>query len=957
MGEGLPRAADPEAVHTPGSLAAALRALAGARSVRAIEAASRTPGGKARLSKSTVQALFDPATLCRQATLEIYLEVVGIPVGEWDRWFDAWERARTTSGAFGAVRARDASWKLLGVHEPIEMPGTDPNTLPVYVPRDVDGQPGTGVRARLAEAAVSGGFVVLVGGSSTGKTRCLWEAVRAELGQWWLRRPSGADELAGWAADPPPRLVLWLDELQNHLNEGGLTAAAAERLIAGGCVLVGTLWPSYYRPYSATPDAAFGGGPDADPYEDERRTLALARVIRLPERPTPAEWRRARALADGSGDGREGGGDARLREALRHGGYGFPQTIAAAPQLVDRWKDGNAYETAVLTAAVDAVRLGVRTPIPAALLRAAAPGYCSLDERAQAPSDWFEAALAYATQRLNGAIAALTPVAGGTTMGTVAGYRLADYLLEHLLPDRRRYCPPATFWEACLTHLRFDAEPAVWDDLVRLGHGAFDRLRYCYALPLLDHPTLSWDGRRWTRLEGLLDRRTATEELQEWADAGERWAVQQLASRLARQGKVRQAIDLLRKHAVTGGSDVAKMLAEELVFLGGVQQAISVLRAETDTGARLVSGLSSQLADFLAEHGEAQELRYRADAEDVVAAGRLAELLGELCEMQELRDRAAAGSEHARKKLAEVLAEQGEVEEAITIARDLADGEDSFVKREMIGLLDDLLTQKDSVEELRARADAGDRRAVYSLAHWLAEHGQVEEAITVLRDHADSDYPATRQLANLLAEHGQVEEAIRLLRDRVDAIAPAVSMLTLSLIDLLAEHGDVQQLRERADAGSGYAARRLADLLAERGDVQQLRDRADTGDGHARYRLGDLLADRGHVEELRDRADAGDVYIADRLARWLAERGDVQQLRDRADTGDLRAARWLADLLAERGEVSQARTVLTAMVDAADEDAAPRMIALLRGSGRYAEAECLWRFGLTAEGEIASGPT
>jgi len=51
------------------------------------------------------------------------------------------------------------------------------------VPRDADAA-GSGVRARVAAAAEQGGFVLLVGGSSVGKTRCAAEALMALLPDW-----------------------------------------------------------------------------------------------------------------------------------------------------------------------------------------------------------------------------------------------------------------------------------------------------------------------------------------------------------------------------------------------------------------------------------------------------------------------------------------------------------------------------------------------------------------------------------------------------------------------------------------------------------------------------------------------------------------------------------------------------------------------------------------------------
>ena len=152
--------------------------------------------------------------------------------------------------------------------------------------------------------------------------------------------------------------------------------------------------------------------------------LDLAAVIRIGPEFSPAEQDRARAAA---------ARDPRLPVALGAAGYGLTQTLAAAPQLVARWEDAQTadpYAWAVLTAALDVARLGARAPLSADLLRAAAPGYCTSAQQAEAPDNWFEQALAYATDKLHGAAAALSPAGAG--MGQVAGYTVGG------LPDPAR---------------------------------------------------------------------------------------------------------------------------------------------------------------------------------------------------------------------------------------------------------------------------------------------------------------------------------------------------------------------------------------------------------------------------------------------------------------------------------------------------------------------------------------
>ena len=289
---------------------------------------------------------------------------------------------------------------------------------------------------------------------------------------------------------------MWLDELQRYLDgEHGLTGAVVRALLNAPhpAVIIGTLWPDRYTAYTAVP--ALGG---ADPHAREREVLDLAAIIRIDPEFSPAEQDRARAAA---------ARDPRLRVALEAAGYGLTQTLAAAPQLVARWEDAQTaspYAWAVLTAALDAARLGARAPLSADFLRAAAPGYCTSQQQAEAPENWFEQALAYATGKLHGAAAALSPAGAG--MGQVAGYTAADYLIQHASRERRYARVPASTWDAVLSHIR---DPA---DAARLADSARNRLLYRYAIPLYRHAADAGDGDAAVRLAGLLAERGDLDE-------------------------------------------------------------------------------------------------------------------------------------------------------------------------------------------------------------------------------------------------------------------------------------------------------------------------------------------------------------------------------------------------------------------------------------------------------------
>jgi hypothetical protein len=180
----------------------------------------------------------------------------------------------------GGVLVADADMRSLGVHEAISVEGASDETPPTYVERDIDlDGSGRGLRQRLGIAASRGGFVLLVGDSSTGKTRATIEALRTVVPDWLLLHPESAEEIRMLADEPQGRLVVWLDELQKFLDgPGGLGAATLRRLLAAPdpVIVVGTLWSDRWDMWTAVP-AAFG----KDVYCQERELVQLATMVRV----------------------------------------------------------------------------------------------------------------------------------------------------------------------------------------------------------------------------------------------------------------------------------------------------------------------------------------------------------------------------------------------------------------------------------------------------------------------------------------------------------------------------------------------------------------------------------------------------------------------------------------------------------------------------------------------------
>lgn len=361
-----------------------------------------------------------------------------------------------------------AEWdaQRLGVHPAAPSPGQQlpaPGfVLPTYVPRPHDTQ----IQRRLESVAAGGAFELLVvrGSSCTGKTRTAYEAVRAALPHWRLIHPKTAEAVVALVDSQrvTSETVLWLDDAHHLFNEpnGEQAAAALRHLLErpGPGLLVATMWPQHYDEL-VTPASS---GTDRHP--QTRELLRAFPAVDVPER------FHGRSLQDLEARAQH---DSALRAALETVSEpgAITQTLAAGPDLLDRWEHASCpYGRAVLTAAIDARRLGVRAALPKAFLHAAAPGYLTDYERATAPSDWFERATTYCCQRVKGVASALQSVPLPTGMGPRQDvYGLADYLEQHAGEKRASQPIPAPFWEAVEHHVTDG------DDLTRLARQAWGR--------------------------------------------------------------------------------------------------------------------------------------------------------------------------------------------------------------------------------------------------------------------------------------------------------------------------------------------------------------------------------------------------------------------------------------------------------------------------------------------------
>ena len=499
----------------------------------------------------------------------------------------------------------------LGVH-PLAGGGRH-GPMPAYIRRPHDEV----LRLVLDPEVADSRLIVVRGEACAGKSRAAYEAVADRLADWPLEYPpTAAALLARLEAGIPARTVLWLGELCRYADADGGAAALsglAELLDGEGHLVVTTVWPEHWEAYVTAAGARRGAG---DPARMAGRLLAGLDEIAVMWEPDPASGGvidvPARFTA-GELTAAAASGDPVLAAAAAAAGPDgqVTQYLAGGPGLLRRYDGpgGDPYGQAIITAAMDAARLGHAGPLPAALVQDAAIGYLAGGPAAADPASRRDGALAWASAELGVTVRALGPVSP-VSAGGVAGYRVADYLDQHGRRTRQDRLSPASLWDALIA----GAAGASAADLTRVAQAARDRGLYCHAAALwtaavsagsadaagrlVAHlretsPGDAGPAGRWAagriRLDDPWDLARLLEELRA-AGAGD--AVQALLARdPARQVTVDHrwdAIELLGALRAAGAAGAVDILAARLVeqaSLEHLRSVASLLRALRAAGA------------------------------------------------------------------------------------------------------------------------------------------------------------------------------------------------------------------------------------------------------------------------------------------------------------------------------------------------------------------------------------
>lgn len=702
--------------------------------------------------------------------------------GRADRRADQTPSGDTQTAAIPGIPIGQCDPLDLEVHPAGDRPGRDTaGALPGYVPRAHDEQ----LAAVVAEAAAGrSAMAVLIGSSSTGKTRACWEAVQplaqAEPGWhlWHPYDPTRADAALVGLAAVGPRTVVWLNEAQHYLGAGERLAAAVHALLTdpdrAPVLVLGTLWPEYDVEYATRPAS---GSPDQ--YARVRELLA-GRRIWVPDTFDAEALTTAQGLAEG--------GDRLLTAVLGHRHEGrIAQHLAGAPELLARYHGASAGARALVQVAADARRLGVGLHLPLAFLADAVPDYLDPDTYDVLADDWLARALDELARPVHGNFAPLRrvrerpehPAPGSASTGPRATfpagplYRLADYLEQHGRRERRLVCPPASFWHAACIHLTGP------DDLRHLAVAAQNRFRQHWAERLYRRAADAGDAEAlyelaWTRHQAG-DQAGAEDLYRRAADAGSGQALVELVRTRKRAGDQAGAEEAFRRAADIGDAEALCGLARMRHQAGDQAGAEDLLRRAMDTGSsRALAQLAWMWHRAGDQAGVESLLRRAADAGDAGALFELAhmrEWIGDQAAAEDLYWRAAdAGAPHALLALASMRWWAG----------DDAGADDLVWRSAAAGNTDGLIRLAFSwevagnlagAEDLyRHIADTGETRGLTHLGRMREEAGDdagAEELYQCAADAGDTD--GVVHLADMRAAAGDQAGAEDLLRYGLEA--------------------------------------------------------------------------------------------------------------------------------------------------------------------------------------------
>ena len=616
---------------------------------------------------------------------------------------------------------------LVGIHPAIPLPINSDvslsSELPSYVSRDIDADLHTLLRAKRG----NGGLIVLVGRTASGKTRCAYESIKAVLPDWKFCLPGSPEYLTNMIESglDLSRTVIWLDESQKFFGPGKMKATAMRRLLFGTDhppILIGTIWPETYTRLRTH----LAGDDQEDPNRDAREILSLASrfdVLGF----SSAEKERAARIAEI---------DPRVREAISNGSdIGFTQLLAAAPELIHRWTQGDSeFGQLVITAAIAIRMCGHVDRVSVETLRSVAAVLMRDRQKARASAEWFTRAVDWACEPVRGDISPINPYA--REIGVLDGYTVSDVLFQYATESRK---------------VRDEITDEVWETVISTS---IPEVAIGLLVEAVKTENFAAAEKAAHRCQGAIMRKAAIllmavsfqradkdEKSLEWwqravGEFGDTSSMTGVGLQLLKMGRLAEADVFLLNGANRDDANAAGALGVSLMRQGRVDEALQWLRRSANLG----NSISIEVLGVeLYRQGNKDEaeiwLRQAAEAGRLAAQGRLGLLLTETPESH------GEGIEWLQRG-----AESGDTQAMV-----------------ILGLI---LSQSDSMTHgegrlwLQRALDEGDISAAAALGVIASEDGDKSAAEAWFRKAAIDGHPvAIKELAHLLRSSGRIEDA------------------------------------------------------------------------------------------------------------------------------------------------------------------------------------------------------
>ncbi|MFF1795153.1 tetratricopeptide repeat protein [Kitasatospora sp. NPDC058263] len=718
-----------------------------------------------------------------------------------------------------------------GVHPAATLDG---GRVPPYIERDIDGD--------LVSLLRPGSFVLLVGDSTAGKTRCAYEALRANYSEFTLFSPESSAEFAhGVSSLQGQRLAIWLDDIERFLSPPAITGRMIDDVLKNGGLILATIRSEQLSMVSPRMMPEANSHVQAN-LRNARGVISRSHSIYIDRRWSNAEIGRVRES-----------NDPRLQDAVQHSSeVGIAEYLAAGPQLMLEWQNAwapglNPRGAALVATAVDLKRIGVSTPIPRSALEELHGEYLERRGGSRLRPESISEAFHWATQPLHATSSLLLPAGNDS-------FTAFDYLPDYLARDSKAPDPTGFIWEYALNALSPEAVHFMGHRAEELGQLEIANRAYTQSAQA------GSDGGSF-HLGYFAARRGEIGEAEYWyrkaIDQGSVFAATNLAGILHDTGRENEARKFLYVAVERGDKIAAQNLVtsfiDEKEWSTAEEYFTSLLGSHSSTAKLALGSL------FLAreDHSKAWEWLNSAvldgESEAYFYLGRLHEIRGDLDAAEESYEIAIShGFVRAKNNLATMFYRDGRLDDAERIYRDVFDSD--LVAAFNLAVILARTGRESEAERLYQRCiDQEDSSgAKTNLALLMMKQGRNIEAKALLFAAAQAgDGSAMTSLACTLRLEGSVREAQVWCSKAVETGIPrAFTEMGLIQETLGNRQAAMFWYKRGVDLGDLNASVCLGYLLERigktRNAVRLYEEAGSSGDSHAFYHLGYFYARRGN---------------------------------------------------------------------------------------------------------------